>query len=253
MTVRLFAMTCGWMTMPLRAFLEGQDGEIRLPVPCYLIKHPKGMVLFDSGLSTDLQQPESERYQLITRRFRPEFVVGEELTARLSRCEVDVANVRYLINSHLHFDHSGGNRQVTNAKLIVQQREWAAGHEPDLIQSNGYGLEDYDHGHDLHLIDGEHDLFNDGSVVCVPTFGHTPGHQSLKVRLASGEILLAGDACYLRKTLEDLHLPRILHNREEMLESLKRIRALQAAGARIFYGHDAEFWETVPQAPAEVI
>jgi glyoxylase-like metal-dependent hydrolase (beta-lactamase superfamily II) len=89
--------------------------------------------------------------------------------------------------------------------------------------------------------------------VCVPTFGHTPGHQSLKVRLASGEILLAGDACYLRKTLEDLHLPRILHNREEMLESLKRIRALQAAGARIFYGHDAEFWETVPQAPAEVI
>ena len=239
--------------MPLRAFLEGQAGEIRLPVPCYLIKHPKGIVLFDSGLSTELQQPESERYQLITRRFRPEFVVGEELTARLSRCEVDVANVRYLINSHLHFDHSGGNRQVPNARLIVQQREWAAGHEPDLIQSNGYGLEDYDHGHDLHLIDGEHDLFNDGTVVCVPTFGPTPGPQSLKVRLASGEILLAGDACYLRKTLEDLHLPRILHNREEMLESLKRIRALQTAGARIFYGHDAEFWETVPQAPAEVI
>ena len=52
--------------MPLRAFLEGQDGEIRLPVPCYLIKHPKGMVLFDSGLSTDLQQPESERYQLLS-------------------------------------------------------------------------------------------------------------------------------------------------------------------------------------------
>jgi glyoxylase-like metal-dependent hydrolase (beta-lactamase superfamily II) len=123
MTVRLFAMTCGWMTMPLRAFLDGQDGEIRLPVPCYLIKHSKGMVLFDSGLNTDLQQPESERNQLITRRFRPEFIAGEELTARLSRCEVDVAKVRYLINSHLHFDHSGGNRQVTNARLIVQQRE----------------------------------------------------------------------------------------------------------------------------------
>ena len=142
---------------------------------------------------------------------------------------------------------------MTNARLIVQQREWTAAHAPDLIQSNGFALEAYDHGHDLDLINGEHDLFNDGSVVCVPTFGHTPGHQSLKVRLASGEILLAGDACYLRKTLEDLHLPRILHDREEMLESLNRIRALQAAGARIFYGHDAEFWETVPQAPAEVI
>ena len=89
--------------MPLRAFLDGQDGEIRLPVPCYLIKHSKGMVLFDSGLNTDLQQPESERNQLITRRFCPEFIAGEELTARLSRCEVDVAKVRYLIGERRHF------------------------------------------------------------------------------------------------------------------------------------------------------
>jgi glyoxylase-like metal-dependent hydrolase (beta-lactamase superfamily II) len=166
---------------------------------------------------------------------------------------VDITTVRYLINSHLHFDHSGGNKQVANAQLVVQQREWSAGNDPDLIQANGFTAEDYHLGHDLKLIDGEHDLFGDGSVVCVPTFGHTPGHQSLKLRLASGEVLLAGDACYLRKTLENLHLPRILHNRDEMIESLKRLRSLQAAGARIFFGHDAEFWESVPQAPAEVI
>jgi glyoxylase-like metal-dependent hydrolase (beta-lactamase superfamily II) len=65
--------------------------------------------------------------------------------------------------------------------------------------------------------------------------------------------LLAGDACYLRQTLEQLHLPKVVHDKEEMLESLHRIRALQTAGARIFYGHDADFWQTVPQAPAEVI
>ena len=59
MTVRLFAMTCGWMTMPLRAFLDGQDGEIRLPVPCYLIKHSKGMVLFDSGLIPTCNNPKA--------------------------------------------------------------------------------------------------------------------------------------------------------------------------------------------------
>ena len=163
------------------------------------------------------------------------------------------AHVFHVFMSHLHFDHSGGNKQVANAQLIVQQREWSAGNDPDLIQANGFAAEDYHLGHDLKLIDGEHDLFGDGSVVCVPTFGHTPGHQSLKLRLASGEVLLAGDACYLRKTLENLHLPRILHNRDEMIESLKRLRSLQAAGARIFFGHDAEFWESVPQAPAEVI
>ena len=57
-----------------------------------------------------------------------------------------------------------------------------------------------------------------GMVVCVPTYGHTPGHQSLKVRLDSGEVLLTGDACYLRKTLENLHLPRVVHDREQMLD-----------------------------------
>ena len=253
MSVRLYAMTCGWLTMPLHMFLDGEEGEIRLPVPAYLIDHPKGQVLFDSGLHTDIQDPVNKRAQTITKYFKPEFKAGEELGARLERCDVDVEKVRYLVNSHLHFDHAGGNFQVKNAQLVVQKREWLAGHDPDLMKSNGFALEDYDHGHDLNLVDGEHDLFGDGSVVCIPTYGHTPGHQSLKVRLGSGDVLLAGDAFYLRQTLEKLHLPKVVHDKEEMLESLRRIRALQTAGARIFYGHDADFWKTVPQAPAEVI
>jgi glyoxylase-like metal-dependent hydrolase (beta-lactamase superfamily II) len=253
MTVRLFAMTCGWLTMPMRMFLDGEEGEIRLPVPAYLIDHPNGQALFDSGLHTHMQNPTGERMAALAKRFKSEFKPGEELGARLERCDVDVGKVRFLINSHLHFDHAGGNQQVENAQLVVQQREWQAAHDADLMQSNGFALEDYDHGHDLNLVDGEHDLFGDGSVVCIPTYGHTPGHQSLKVRLASGDVLLTGDACYLRQTLENLHLPRVFHDREQMLESLGRIRALQSAGARIFYGHDAEFWKTVPQAPAEVI
>ncbi len=253
MTVRLFAMTCGWLSMPMRVVLDGEEGELRMPVPSYLIDHPKGQVLFDSGLHTDMQNPTSERMTLLAKRFKSEFKAGEELGARLERCDVDVTKVRYLVNSHLHFDHAGGNHQVKNAQLVVQQREWQAAHDADLIQANGFAPEDYDHGHDLNLVDGEHDLFGDGSVLCIPTYGHTPGHQSLKVRLGSGDVLLTGDACYLRQTLENLHLPRVLHDRDQMLESLHRIRALQTAGARIFYGHDAEFWKSVPQAPAEVV
>ena len=113
-------------------------------------------------------------------------------------------------------------------------------------------LADYDHGHDLKLINGEHDLFGDGSVICIPTYGHTPGHQSLKVRLDSGDVLLAGDACYLRQTLENLHLPKVVHNRAEMIDSLKQIQFLQKNGTRIFFGHDPEFWDSLPKAPAEI-
>ncbi len=72
------------------------------------------------------------------------------------------------------------------------------------------------------------------------------------MRLGGGDVLLTGDARYLRQTLENLHLPRVVHNAAEMLESLGRIRTLQKAGARIFYGHDPQFWQSVPQAPAEI-
>ena len=141
---------------------------------------------------------------------------------------------------------------MPNARIVVQRREWEAGHDADGVRANYYDPKDYDTGHDVLVVDGEHDLFGDGRVVCVPTFGHTPGHQSLRVRLDGGDVVLAADACYLRRTLETLHLPAIAHDREAMLAVLRRLRALRDAGARVFYGHDPEFWAGVPQAPAEI-
>ena len=70
--------------------------------------------------------------------------------------------------------------------------------------------------------------------------------------LKRGDVVLTGDACYLRRTMEELVLPGIFHDREQMMESLLRLRALRDRGARIFYGHDPDFWATVPQAPAPV-
>jgi N-acyl homoserine lactone hydrolase len=93
-------------------------------------------------------------------------------------------------------------------------------------------------------------LFGDGSVVCLPTHGHTPGHQSLKLRLAGGEVVLAADSCYFCQTLRERRLPRFAFDKEAMLRSLDRLAALERAGARIFFGHDPEFWATVPHAPA---
>jgi glyoxylase-like metal-dependent hydrolase (beta-lactamase superfamily II) len=253
MSVRLYAMTCGWLTGRFGMFLEGEEGMIRIPVPCYLIEHPDGYALFDSGLHVHTQTDPAARLGGAAKVFEVEFQPGEEIAARLERLDVDVARVRYLVNSHLHFDHTGGNEQVPNAQLVLQEREWAAGHDPDLMAANGYRAHDYDHGHDRHLVDGEHDLYGDGSVTLIPTYGHTPGHQSMKVRLPSGDVLLTGDACYLRRTLEEMRLPKVVHDREQMIASLNSIARLRDAGARIFYGHDPEFWETVPQAPAEIV
>jgi N-acyl homoserine lactone hydrolase len=188
----------------------------------------------------------------VAEHFRVDFLPGEEISARLSKIGVRADDVRFLVNSHLHFDHAGGNVELPNATLVIQRREWDAGKDPDLAAANYFDARDYDLGHDLRLVDGEHDLFGDGRVTCIPTYGHTPGHQSLRVRLDGGEIVLAGDACYLRRSLDELLLPPIVHDRERMLASLRELRHLRDAGARIFYGHDPEFWAGVPQAPVAV-
>ncbi len=252
MDMKLYAMTCGWMTIRTSVFLEGEQGQLVVPVPCYLIDHPQGLAVFDTGLNRAVQYDAEARVGRLAKVFTIDFKPGDELAARLASLDVDAAKVRYLINSHLHFHHAGGNDGVPNARLVLQRREWQAGHDPDLAHANGFDKRDFDLGHDLLALDGEHDLFGDGRVVCVPTYGHTPGHQSLKVRLDSGDVLLTGDACYLRRTLENLHLPRVAHDRDQMVRSLIAIRRLRDAGARVFYGHDPDFWQTVPQAPAAI-
>ena len=106
--------------------------------------------------------------------FRP----GEEVSTRLEAIGRDPARIDLIINSHFHFDHVGGNALIPNATMVVQRREWDARMEPDIAVPHGFNPRDFDLGHNLRLVDGEQDVFGDGSVVCLPTDGHTPGHQS---------------------------------------------------------------------------
>ena len=245
--MKLYAMTCGWLIGPMGNFLAGAEGQIRVPVPSFLIDHPNGPVLFDTGMHPQTQTDAQGRLGGITRIFTVEFAAGEEVSARLAALDIDAARVRYLITSHLHFDHTGGNAQIPNARLIVQRREWEAGHDADQIKKQFYNPRDYQLGHDVLTVDGEHDVFGDGRVVCFPTYGHTPGHQSLRVRLSGGDAVLTADACYFRRTLEEMNLPPIVHDAEQMRESLRRLGALQKSGARLFFGHDPELWATLPE------
>ncbi len=247
-------MTCGWLTANSGVFgAPGDAGTLEVPVPSYLIVHPKGTALFDSGMHPTTQTDPAGRLGGLAKVFDVRFAAGEEVSGRLASLDVDATRVDYLVNSHLHFDHAGGNELISNARWVLQKREWEAGQDDAVAAANGFARHDYDHGHDPLLVDGEHDLFGDGSVVCLPTFGHTPGHQSLRVALPGGPVILTADACYFRETLEQLALPPVVHDREEMIASLHRLRAWRDAGARLFFGHDPEQWKGVPQAPAKIV
>ena len=253
MSIKLFAMTCGRLTGDLGRLMEGGEGRADLPIPAYLIEHPKGTVLFDTGLHPDCQHDPAARVGTrLTGLFSFDFHPGEEVSARLEAIGRDPARIEIIVNSHFHFDHVGGNALIPNAVMVVQKREWEAGLTPEIAAAHGYNRADFDLGHKLVEIDGEHDLFGDGSVVCLPTHGHTPGHQSLRLRLASGEVVLAADACYFCRTLRERRLPQRVYDRQAMLDSLDKLARLEATGARIFFGHDSEFWKGVPQAPAAI-
>ncbi len=241
-------MTCGWLTGPRAAFFEGEEGTLRVPVSAYLIEHPRGTAVFDTGLHVETQRDPGARLGALARAWKVHFRPGEELGARLRALGRDPARVDFLVASHLHFDHVGGNADLPNAALVIQRREWDAGRDPDLMARNAYDPRNYDLGQPLRAIDGECDLFGDGRVVCLPTYGHTRGHQSLRVRSDSGEIVLCADSCYLRRTLETSHLPGVADDREQMLASLARLRALHAAGAQLRFGHDPEQWQDRDEA-----
>jgi N-acyl homoserine lactone hydrolase len=253
MAVTLFAFTCGHVTGARNGFLEGESGRITVPVPAYLVVHDQGRAIFDTGLNMDLRRAKRELLGPEADNWDVDFPDGDDIVSRLSALGLKPSDIRYVVNSHLHYDHCGGNNAFPDATMIVHAKEWRAAQRPNTQAAGIYNPRNYDRLPTPREIDGELDLFGDGTVVVFPTPGHSPGHQSLRVRTGGSTIVLAADCCYLKQTLDTLHLPGAVYNRVQMLETLDHLRRLQGEGARIFYGHDAEFWKTVPQAPLPVI
>lgn len=241
--IRVEAYSCGWITMPLGFLLAGETGQVRIPVPAYAIHHPKGVFVFDTGLHPDLIEDPTGPLGPLTEFQQVDLAPGTDLASRLRGSGIDPDGVGLMANSHLHFDHCGGNVQLPNARMMIQRREWTAANDR-AAEPDHYILRHFDHGHDRLLLDGEHDVFGDGTVMLMPTHGHTHGHQSLLVRRGGKELLLAADACYMCRSLEKVHPshPRSAHDAEEATRSLQWIHDRWKRGTRVFPGHEPEFW-----------
>jgi len=251
--LRVFSMPCGFLEFDSKLFFPNlEKGELfTIPVPSYLITHPKGNVVFDTGVHCQVITDAEGRLGPIAKTFVSRTKPGEEIVSQLTKFDLTPNDIRYVINSHFHFDHAGGNEFFPHSTFLVQKNEMDAARDPELRKKAFFDPKDYDHKLDYRAVDGEYDIFGDGTLVIIPTHGHTPGHQSLRIRAGKGgELVLTGDACYTKINMDQDLLPSIAFDEAEMHRSLGKLRDLRdKQGATIIFGHDPQQWKEIPHAP----
>lgn len=229
----------------MRAF-TGERRQGVLPVPSWLIEHPEGLVLFDTGMHGDLLES-TDRLGSLADLMVIDFPTGEEVSARLAGRDIRVSDITHVIFSHLHFDHAGGTHQLPDTRLVVQAAEWEAGCNEADPNAHLYNRDDFDLGHEVQRVDGRHDVFGDGKIVCIPTPGHTAGHQSLRVELDSGPVVLTSDCVYISSMLDELTVPRFGFDFDQQRASMRELRRLRDdEGARLLFGHDEAQFRSLP-------
>jgi glyoxylase-like metal-dependent hydrolase (beta-lactamase superfamily II) len=249
-----------------RAFGLGIKKEdwLTVPVPAFLVEHPSvGPVLIDTGFHPSVAVKPKEnlgRLALFTFKglqMEPEQAVAAQLRAR----GMKPSDVKVVVMTHLHMDHASAISEFPDATFVVSAAEWAAATSQG--QLHGYVKRQFDHGFHYRLLDFEgpaatsfsgfarsFDLFGDGSVRTVYTPGHTLGHMSVVLRTARGEVLIAADSIYLRRTLDDTHLPFRMEDEHLFRRSLREIRqyATETPDALIVPGHDWDAWQQLDPA-----
>ncbi len=215
----------GHYTMPEDGSLPGQ----KIVVLAYLIQHPDGPVLFDTGIGEGHEEAE-RRYHPIRRRSLEALLASEGLRP---------SDIRVVANCHFHLDHCGGNPLFPGTPIFAQRTEHEASHSldytlPEVVDFPGAALE-------LH--DGEADVAP--GIRIIPTPGHTPGHQSLLVETREGPVLLAGqatnDASDLVRAQYAWRLRSETESGPEVPDWIGRLDELNVQ--RVFFAHDFVTWE----------
>lgn len=237
----------------------GADGFTPIPIPAFLVEHPAaGLALIDSGLHSSVAVKPRENFGRVTvMAFRDlQMEEGQAVPAQLRELGLEPSAVKTVVMTHLHVDHASGISEFPQATFVVSRAEWEAATSQG--PTHGYVTRQFDHAFDYRLLDfagsspesfagfaRSFDLFGDGSVRTVFTPGHTLGHMSVVLRTARGEVLVAGDAMYLHRTLDDTHLPHRTEDEHLFRRSLREIRqyATETPDALIIPGHDWEAWQ----------
>lgn len=204
------------------------DRVFDMPVPSFLVRHPNGDLIWDTGMSrtrTDLGAWSTP---------------GPSLVDQLAAHGLAPADLRFVSLSHGHWDHSGNAGLFDHSTWIVNPAERAVMFDDESRASAA--MDDYgalERASTL-LITQDHDVFGDGSVVIVQAPGHTIGHTVLLLRLPAGPILLSGDLWHLVESRTFRRQPTFNVDREQTLASMDRIEALiLETGARVVIQHDA--------------
>jgi glyoxylase-like metal-dependent hydrolase (beta-lactamase superfamily II) len=241
--VKVEMFNVGWISAPAVIYRQGEDpsSRLRFPVPAYLIETDRERILVDTGLHPGAVADPLAWYE------RPEAATFElELEGSIAD-QVDLATVTRLVLTHLHFDHAGAVGLLPpSVPIVLQRREWEAGHDDASVRRNFFYPRDYDlEGRELVLVDGDHDLLGDGSVELLLTPGHTPGHQSVRV----GQTLILGvDVGHFASTIDDLRFPSFADDFEAQAASAARLRERRDAGMRVVPGHDPDVLRPGPVA-----
>jgi N-acyl homoserine lactone hydrolase len=253
-STRLYVFDCGSLIMsdpPTFGFTKEEIGEKQpFAVPCYLVVHPKGTLMWDVGLIPDSQ---------VNGTTQGISTVTKTLKSQLADVGYSAADIKYLALSHLHSDHTANANDFAGSTWLVHQNERDAMFAPPPAGGRRGGgpmapatyskLKD---SKTIILTDKDYDVFGDGTVVIQYAPGHTPGHQVLFLKLKqSGPILLAGDLYHLPQEINMHRFPSFEFNKEQSAVSRAKVEAfVKQTGARLWIEHDLATFNLLKTSPA---
>lgn len=255
---RLYVLDGGVLgSDPTRYHLTAEDvGETSLSIAAYLIVHPRGVLLWDTGAVPDGERISAEAgvdQRLVLANGEDRHVVlGPPLLAQLAAIGYKPADVTYLALSHGHWDHTANANAFARATWLVRpaERDAMFASKPEgAVRPNTYSA--LAESRTELLTEDEHDVFGDGSVVLKSAPGHTPGHQVLYVKLAhTGGIVLSGDLYHYAAERTLGRLPTFEFDAEETRASRRAIEAfVERKDAELWIQHDLVAHRKLKKAP----
>ncbi|MCL5046533.1 MAG: N-acyl homoserine lactonase family protein [Actinobacteria bacterium] len=247
----LYLLGAGYLDIDKSVFLAGIEPGTRLraPVYCGLILTDEGYILVDTGLNPAGIEDPASAWGPRAREAPPIMTPEDDTRHRLRELGVKPEEIKWVIHTHLHWDHTGGNRFFTRARFVVQKSEYLCAWDPPAGFEKFYMSNHFKHPLDYWPIEGDLELLPGIRLLSTP--GHTVGHQSVVVELPqSGPMILAGDAVYLEENIRRVVPPGNCWSAEASVNSLERLRRISSGGkAVVLPGHDPDWWKGARKPP----